>query len=176
MVLSGNLLCGELTSDVKQNKKNSGFTVKVLNHTYYEFINVYPWVYFSCSGVMKDSTSKLHFYSAWQNMCQIFTQLRWTPCWRNKKKWSRLQYFIPWNVICLGKTQIHFQRNYSRAESPSSVGRCSKEGRQRTLAGKDRAVLPCFLARQCSKVDYMKIVALLTIHTLCHGRSFLNLE
>lgn len=145
MVRSWDLLCTELTSDAR---KNSGFTVKVLNCSYCEFINVYPWVYFSCSGVMKDSTSKLRFYSAWQNMCQIFTQLRWTPCWRNKKKWSRQQYFTPWNVIYLGKTQIHFQRNYSRVESPSSVGRCSKEGRQHILAGKDEAMFLCKVVHQ----------------------------
>lgn len=133
------------------------------------------WVYLSCSGAMKDSTSKLRFYSAWQNMCQIFTQLKWTPCWRNKKKWSRQQYYTPWNVICLGKTQICSWRNYNRVEPPSSVGRCSKEGRRHTLAGKDVGMLlwlfPCEITQQSGLI---KLVSLLTSHCLCHGRSLLN--
>lgn len=134
------LLLKELASDVG---KTSEFTVEVCNPIFFIFTYqfVYLWMYFCCSGVTKDSTSKLHFYSAWQNMCQIFTQLKWTPWWRNKKKWSRQQYYTLWNVICLGRTQIYSWRNYNRVEPPSSVERYSKEGRQHTLAGKDEGVL-----------------------------------
>lgn len=124
---------------------------------------------------MKDSTSKLRFYSAWQNMCQIFTQLKWTPWWRNKKKWSRQQYYTPWNATCLGKTQMYSWRNYNRVEPPSSVGKCSKEGRQHTLAGKNGGRLSrMFWCEGMQQSSLIKSVELLTSYRLCHGRSFLS--
>lgn len=130
---------------------------------------------FCCSGVMKDSTSKLRFYSAWQNMCQIFTLLKWTPCWRNKKKWSRQQYYTPWNVTCLGRTQIYSWRNYNRVEPPSSVERCSKEGRQHTLAGKNEGMFSSMFPSEVTQQSALiKSVVLLTSHCLCHGTYLLN--
>lgn len=121
----------------------------------------------SCSGVMKGSTSKLHFYSAWQNMCPIFTQLKWTPWWKNKKKWSRQQYYTPWNVTCLGRTRMYSWRSYNRVEPPSSVERCSKEGRQHTLAGKNEGVLSSmFLSEIIQQSALIKSVVLVTSHCL----------
>lgn len=124
---------------------------------------------------MKDSTSKLRFYSAWQNTCQIFTQLKWTPCWRNKKKWSRQQYYTPWNVTCLGRTQIYSWRNCNRVEPPSSVERCSKEGRQHTLAGKIEGMFSSMFPSEVTQQSALiKSVVLLTSHCLCHGTYLLN--
>lgn len=174
-MISWILLLKELTSDVG---KTSEFTVEVCNPIFFIFTYLFALsmgVLFCCSGVMKDSTSKLHFYSAWQNMCQIFTQLKWTPWWRNKKKWSRQQYYIPWNVTCLGRTQIYSWRNYNRVEPPSSVGRSSKEGRQHTLAGKNEGVLSSMFPSEIMQQSALiKSVVLLPSHYLCHGISWLN--